>query len=217
MGKVRAIRRAREYLTPKMSAFVNAYVLCNNATQAAREAGYTADPRVTGGKLLHTPAVITAIDKARDLVAKEACITKADVIRELGRIAMFDIAKLYNEDGSIKQIYEVDEDTRRALLEHNITMDEFGQRSLKTLNAGKVRALELLAKHFGMLEQKYTPPAATLNIDINFGEAQPPIVIKAKPLDGVVPALTPPREPPMIEMDSDNTGMDAEDDDGSFE
>lgn len=194
-------------LKAQYAKFAREYVAHGDATRAAIAAGYaepSADQR--GAVLLQRPDVAAEIERLNTIASAGAIVSRQAVLEELGRLAMFDIGKLYHKDGTPKQIHEVDEDTRRALLEHNIAVDEFGNRSVKVINAGKVKALELLAKHFGILEQKQGETGPKISIDINFGDAQPPIKVVNKSLDakdrGVidVPAL------PLEGNDDERTG-----------
>lgn len=169
----------RKVMTARMLAFAREYAKEGNGTLSALRAGYKGlNTDVAAQYLLKNPLVLKEVDRVRNALAKELAVDKAAVLRELGRIALFDIAKLYDKDGVPLKIHEVDEDTRRALLEHNIALDDLGNRSLKTANAGKMKALELLAKHFGMLEPKAGAATPNLHIDINFGEAAPPITVR---------------------------------------
>lgn len=189
----------RKVMTSMMLAFAREYAKDGNAALSAQRAGYAETALDSAAAyLLKHPGVIKEVERCRNAIAKEVAVSKNDVLRELGRIALFDIAKLYDKNGEPLAIHEVDEDTRRAILEHNIALDELGNRSVKTVNVGKMKALELLAKHFGMLESKAGAAAPNLHIDINFGEAAPPITVRQ--INTPAPALPAPVEGEFTEI-----------------
>lgn len=65
-------------LSPKQQAFVEHYAACGNATEAARQAGYSAGrARVIGGENLTKPAIQAAL---AELTAKVASERIADVV-----------------------------------------------------------------------------------------------------------------------------------------
>ncbi len=68
-------------LTPRQDKFVSEYVLCGNASEAARRAGYSVKTaRVIAQETLLNPAVAQAIRAQQAANAVELQITKQDVI-----------------------------------------------------------------------------------------------------------------------------------------
>lgn len=148
-------------LTARQKAFVERYCVHMNATQAAREAGYS--PKTAneqGARLLANVSVAAAIEVAMKERSKRNNIDADRVLQELGRIAFFDIGRAFTPDGALKPLDEMDEDTRRALagLEVvSLTSDGEHIGTLKKVKiADKLGALGKLAQHLGMLDPKLT-------------------------------------------------------------
>jgi phage terminase small subunit len=78
----------------------------------------------------------------------------------IARIAYPDIASFFHDDGTIKKPSELDEDQRASLaaFEACITNVEAGDGHQDFIHRfrswDKTRALEMLAKHFGLFDEK---------------------------------------------------------------
>lgn len=89
-----------------------------------------------------------------------AQITPERTLLEIARIAYSDVASFFNADGSLKKPHELDVDQRATLASFeasigNITAGDRKQDLIHKFKAwDKTKALELLAKHFGMLTEK---------------------------------------------------------------
>jgi len=148
---------------------VAAYLVTLNATQAAKDAGYS--PRTAneqGARLLANVSVAAAIEVAMKEREKRTEISQDRVLQELGRIAFLDIGKAFNADGTLKPLDEIDEDTRRALAGLEVTelrdADGFAFGHAKKLKfADKLGALGKIAQHLGMLDPKITLKGDTEN------------------------------------------------------
>jgi phage terminase small subunit len=123
-AKPRAATRLRvNGLLPKQAKFVDEYLLCANATQAALAAGYSSKTaRVIGQENLLKPAIASILEQKQVVIAKrqderlEAMeLTEARVARETARIAFFDPRKLFDAEGNPKAITELDDDTAAAI------------------------------------------------------------------------------------------------------
>jgi phage terminase small subunit len=159
--------------------FVAAYLVSLNATQAAKDAGYSEKTaKSQGQRLLTNVDVAEAIEAAKKERSQRTKITQDDVLRELGRIAFFDIGKAFTPDGALKRLDEMDEDTRRALASLEVvslTSDGEHVGTLKKVKiADKLGALSKLAQHLGMLD-----PKITLR-----GEAENPLTMLIKAVEG---------------------------------
>lgn len=97
--------------------FVEAYITNGgNATEAAVEAGYS--PRSAGqqgSRLLKDVKISAAIQARREALMEKYELNSEMVTRSIVQELTFDPAKLYNEDGSLRPLHEIDEDTRMAL------------------------------------------------------------------------------------------------------
>lgn len=103
-------------LTPKQAAFVREYLIDKNATQAAIRAGYSRKTaRQIGEENLSKPDIRLAIDAGMAESAQRAGLAADEVRANLARVLRFDPRKLFNRDGTMKQIHELDDDTALCL------------------------------------------------------------------------------------------------------
>ncbi len=151
-------------LTPKQKRFVAEYLIDLNATAAARRAGYSAKTadRI-GPELLGKTCVSEAIQQAIQEREKRTEITQDMVLRETAKLAFFDIRKMFDKNGKPLDISELDADTAAALVGLDVQdiADPDGDYVgyvKKYKMADKVKALELLGKHFGTWEPKDDGP-----------------------------------------------------------
>jgi phage terminase small subunit len=162
-------------LTPAQLRFVEEYCIDRNATAAAARAGVPARSAATmGSRWLALPQVKAAVDAKTSVVTAKAEVEAVEILRELKRIALFDIKDLYNDDGTPKELSQISEDARRAIgsvdvevLRRKTDTDDGvpGERSqahvakLKPLD--KTRALEILARHLKLLTDR---PQVDVNV-----------------------------------------------------
>lgn len=89
-----------------------------------------------------------------------AHITRERTLLEIARIAYGDIASFFNTDGTLKKPAELDEDQRATLagFEACIKNTEAGDGKQDLIHKfkawDKTKALEMLAKYFGLLTEK---------------------------------------------------------------
>lgn len=105
-------------LTQAEKVFIAAYLVNLNATQAYFKAhpdcAYST-ASTEGCRLLGKPNVKAQIDAELERRKKQYEISADNVLKELARIAFFDPARVLNDDGSVKRLDEMDEDTRRVV------------------------------------------------------------------------------------------------------
>ena len=145
-------------ITPKQRRFVDEYLKDLNATQAAIRAGYsrkTAEwigPQLLGKT--HVAEAIAIRMKARE---KRTEISQDRVLIEVSRIAFFDIRKIYNEDGTLKRVVDLDDETAAAIASiEAIEVGNEGQLCItkKFRIADKNAALANVMRHLGMFNDK---------------------------------------------------------------
>lgn len=144
-------------LSDKQERFCQEYMLDLNQTQAAIRAGYSMKTARAKGCNLFTKVYIQdRVEELKKVVENKSDLTMQKVLDELSRIAFLDIRKLYDEDGELKNVQDLDEDTARALAGIEVTIERvYGKdnklpdytKKFKTID--KKGALELLGKHFG--------------------------------------------------------------------
>ncbi len=161
-------------MSPKAQRFVTEYIIDLNATQAAIRAEFSVKTAYSQGqRLLKNVEVAAAITAAQKKRSERTEITADRVLKELARIAFFDIRRLYNENGGMKGPHELDDDAAAVLAGVDVT-EEFGgsgedRKQTGTTKKAKVfdkgTALTLAMRHLGMLtdklEVKDTTPRAS--------------------------------------------------------
>ncbi|WP_181880902.1 terminase small subunit [Crenobacter cavernae] len=147
---------AASLLTPKQLAFIERYLVHFNATQAAKEAGYSAkSARQTGCELLQHPAVQFALSARRREVREQASVDRERVLLELSRIAFADIRLLYDANGALLPPRDWPDDIAAAVSGLDTTellSDGSGGVTRKVRLADKLGALDKLARHLGLYE-----------------------------------------------------------------
>jgi phage terminase small subunit len=141
-------------LRGKQRRFVAEYLIDLNATQAAIRAGYSERTAKQQGSRLLTYADIAAeVESRRAALATKAELQRSEVLAEYRKIAFQDIRRAFNENGSLKPIHELDDDTVAAIagLEvSEITVGETVVGHLKKVKLSDKRsALDSLAKFQG--------------------------------------------------------------------
>jgi phage terminase small subunit len=152
--------KKQNQLSPKRQKFCEEYLIDFNGTQAAIRAGYA--PRTAqeqSARLLSNAIVSNHVSELRKAQADSAAITVQRVIQELSRIATFDIRKLYNADGSLKNVHDLDDDTAAALIgidaSEIVSPDgELTGYLKKVKMADKNKAIEMLMRYFGAFNDR---------------------------------------------------------------
>lgn len=112
---------------------------------------------------MRIPKVRALIDGHLSRLAEKADLKAERVIRGLCCSAFFDPRKLFNSDGSLKQVTELDDETAGGLasMEVEKLYEHFGKGNAKQIGTvtkikckDEIRALELLGKHFKMFTDK---------------------------------------------------------------
>lgn len=150
-------------LNPRQAKFVDEFLLDFNATNAAIRAGYSPKAAsAVSSRLLTNAKVANAVAARKKADAQKNEVTRERVLVELGRIAFADPRKMYNADGSIKNVTELDDETAAAVasVESIEVFEGTGDdrthvgNTKKLKLADKVRALKLLGQHFGMFDNR---------------------------------------------------------------
>lgn len=134
-------------LNDKQQRFVAEYLKDQNATQAAIRAGYSQKTAGSQGfDLLKKPEIADEIRRKTGKILEKAEFTAERVIQELARIVTFDPRKLYSEDGSLKPITELDDDTAMALSGFEVT-EEFDGNGKERSAVGFTKKVKWLDKN----------------------------------------------------------------------
>ncbi len=156
----------------RRGVFIQTYITNgNNATQAAITAGYSARTAYSQGqRLLKNAEVSGQLANAAQRVAKITGLTAERTIKELARISTFDPRRLYREDGTLKHLTEMDDDTRGAIasieVNENVVDGVLVGQTTKIKLWDKNRALEMAMKHLGLFERDNTQQRENLKIQV---------------------------------------------------
>jgi phage terminase small subunit len=151
-------------LTKKQELFVLEYLKDLNATRSAIAAGYKPKSAYSmGSQLLKNINVATALSKRLGKHTAKLELTAERVLDGLERLAFFDMRKFYREDGSLKAIPELDEETAFALcgMEVEEAYEHFGKGQAKPTGqikkikvADRGQNLERLGRYFKLFTDK---------------------------------------------------------------
>lgn len=142
----------------KQRAFVAEYLIDGNATRAAKSVGYSEKTaRSQGQRLLTNVDIAKEIEGGQKEALAKAGLT-ADLVRNrLRQIISFDVRKLYDENGHLRPIQDLDDDTAAAVngIEVQVERKRGDDSSLETTThkvktVDVARAVELGMRHFGL-------------------------------------------------------------------
>lgn len=149
--------------SPKQEAFIREYLIDLNATQAAIRAGYspkTANEQAS--RLLANVNIQKRIDILKQERAARVEVNADDVLRELVKLAKSDIRKVWNEDGSLKNMSEWPEEIAGCVA--SVDVEELFEfegtgKNKKKVHIGytkkvrfwdKTKCLDMLGRHLKM-------------------------------------------------------------------
>jgi phage terminase small subunit len=161
----------------KLQKFVKAYLETNNGTKAAIAAGYSVKTAgAAASRLLKNVKVKEMMAAPIAKAAAETEVTVARLVKELSRIAFLDIRKLFDSNGHLLPLDQLDDDTAAALAGVDIDdlYEGFGQDrekvgvTKKVRTASKLDAIGKLLAHLGAAELGKNE--RVFNLTINLGE-----------------------------------------------
>ena len=154
----RALRRAR---------FIEEYLVNGHkGTAAAKAAGYTNDhsAQVVASRFLAELTASGELAAAARQRAEAAELDTVRTLRELARIAYADIGKLFDADGVLIPIAELDEDTRAIIASIDLGPDGKPKR-IKLWS--KIEALDKAMRHAGLYERDNDQCRPNLALQVN--------------------------------------------------
>jgi phage terminase small subunit len=141
---------------PMQRRFVEEYVVDLNAKAAYVRAGYkSAAPGPNASRLVARPHISNAIDYELKLLRERSFVRADRVLVELARVAFGDIRDIYDENGNLRPIKDLDPEVSAAIASIKIVAqkeNEDGSYSpvLEIKRHDKIQALTLLCKHLGI-------------------------------------------------------------------
>ena len=156
---------AQRKLNPKQQRFVEEYLTDLNATQAAIRAGYSPKTATAiASENLSKPSISAAIACAMAERSKRTGITQDRILEELAKVAFIKLTDIVDDTGKIKA-GATDED--RACIEsikYKRTDTDTGYSEEREVKASsKLKAIELLMRHTGMLDSRISKEQLKLN------------------------------------------------------
>lgn len=147
-------------LTPKQELFAQTYVKTGNASEAYRTAYNVSTTsantiNVKASRLLSESKINLRIKELQEDLSKKHDISKDKIIKHLCAVAFFDISRISNEDGSIKRIDELDQETKillNGVIEKTIGMGKYAEKVLSYRMSDKLKAMDMLIKLLGYNE-----------------------------------------------------------------
>ena len=145
--------------TVKSRLFADLYMIEPNATQAAKDAGYSEKSAHTiGYENLNKQHVTAWLRNQRLKIQNKQNITAERITAELAKIAFYDARKLFDDDGKPIHISQLDDSTAGAISGVDICMvgnENVGfAEVMKIKVSDKKAALDMLGKDRGMFTDK---------------------------------------------------------------
>jgi len=148
----------------RAEAFAQHYAVHRNATQAAKAAGYPVTKVIAAGTIARRHEVAKRIRELWGEAAETAGVTPEMVFQQMRRFAFQDVRGLYDEDGQLKPIHELDDDMAASItgidVETRFARDGDDIDKVYPINTIKIRrvdpmpALTLFAKHFKLVDSE---------------------------------------------------------------
>jgi phage terminase small subunit len=149
-------------ITPRQEQFALKFFECSNASEAYRYA-YKADNMKDetiwreAHNVLKNPNVATMVEELREEAKEKAKVTHEMITEELKRMAFFDIRKLYDEYGNLKNANDLDDVSASVVsgIKERVEKTEDGNinKIVEYKLNDKGQSLEKLAKHLGYYEK----------------------------------------------------------------
>lgn len=160
--------------------FVNHYVEHRDVGEAVRAcaerfAEQTPERlKAIGEEMLENSIVRDELMRRLRVQATAASISQSDVLVELAHTAFFDLRQLFDDNGDMLPIHKLDKEATRGLAHFDvIQMGDRGQ-IVKLVPNNKLKALELLGKHFKMFTDKVeVESSGNLSVNLDWIQALP--------------------------------------------
>lgn len=148
-------------MTDKQRRFVAEYLIDLNGKQAAIRAGYKpSSAERTASDLLRVPEVSEALAAGKAQQLAKADLSAARVLEEYRRLAFADLRSFFDDQGNLKSMKELTPEQGAVLASFEVIKKnaEAGDGQIDTVHKIKVwdktKALQDLAKHFGLLSER---------------------------------------------------------------
>ena len=147
-------------MNAKQQRFVTEYLIDLNATQAAIRCGYSPKTaRVQGSRLLLNADIQASVAAGKAHQLGQNDLSASRVLEELRRLAFTDTRGFFDDAGNLKPMQQLSAEQGAALASFEVIIKnaKAGDNQTDTVHKirlwDKTRALEHLAKHFGLLKE----------------------------------------------------------------
>jgi phage terminase small subunit len=148
-------------LSDKHKRFVAEYLKDLDMGEAAIRAGYSPKTaRTQASRLLTNVEIRRAVDEGQAKRLEKAELSAVRILEELRRLALSDVGACFDESGNLKRITDLTPEQRASIssVEVIIKNAQAGDGIMDTIHKlrfwDKPKALDILAKHFGLLIEK---------------------------------------------------------------
>lgn len=161
--------------------FARNYATHRNGTKAYIAAGYKDGPgaAVSATRMLKNPKIAARIEELESKTLKSLDITAERVMLEMARVAFSDVRKLFDENGKMRPLHELDDDTAAAIsaIEVESRPETQGKgKGKKTIVVGVTKArlwdksanLRMLAQRFKLIGSD--ADEALTNLAVSFAD-----------------------------------------------
>nr|WKF58813.1 hypothetical protein HUO10_003314 [Paraburkholderia busanensis] len=165
----------------KLMVFVQEYISNgNNATQAAIKAGWSVKTAAqAGNRALRNAQVKQMLEDHRrrlaDELAEKHGLTVDRILGEVRRLALGDVRKLFNADGTMKALHEMDDDTAAMVAAVDVQEITVGDKSVAQIKKVKLwdknAALDKAMKHLGLYERDNEQSKGQFNLTVSGDDA----------------------------------------------
>ena len=136
-------------LTPKQAKFVDRFLVHQNGTRAAIEAGYSEKyASDLAYQNLQKPVIKQMVRDRQRALAEQNSVDQQRVIQEYARIAFADPRKMFNQNDELVPLTHLDDDTAAAV--QSLDVESGKKAPVRVKFASKVAALDSLSKHLGI-------------------------------------------------------------------
>lgn len=138
-------------LNQKREAFCQAFVRLGVGSDAYINAGYSYKTKTkksiheAASRLLKEGKVSARIEELQKEVAERNKITIDELVKDLAGMVRFDIAQMYNADGTLKSIHEMSPQARAMITEID-TFEEYSGTGNKRKLVGHTKSLKIIKK-----------------------------------------------------------------------
>ena len=151
--------KMKKSLNDKQLQFVHSYIVDFNAAAAYRKAypdSSVESSQSSGPRLLSDARVQKTLQRLLTRRADALSLTQESVLEAVSRLAFADTRQLIDPDtGRLRPLQDLPEDVASSLSSFSLTEVDGEVRLSNVKTSDKVRSLELLAKHLGILNDKH--------------------------------------------------------------